>query len=411
MNILFLTLSSIEDIKEKGIYTDIIRELDKNNLKVYVVTPRERRTGLPTELSVTGNINILKVATNNITETNSFIKKGLATINLEKEYLRVIKKYFSNVNFNMVMYSTPPINFVSIIKYFKKKHKSKTYLILKDIFPQNAVDLGIMKNGGFIWRYFKKKEKLLYRISDKIGCMSMGNKQYILKYNKEINREKVEIFPNSIEMNNKPFKNVNKKKLLSKYNIRKDSVIFIYGGNLGKPQGIDFLLDVIDSFGMLQKTHLLIIGSGTEYEKIKQHINKNKPDNVNLYQRIPKNKFDDILSVSNVGLIFLDRRFTIPNFPSRLVSYMEFSLPILAATDSKTDLKNVLKESGSGFWVESGDIKSFFKYAKILSKNAELRKEMGLKGRKYLKDNYDIEKNIKCIIEFLREKKIDYVQR
>jgi len=162
---------------------------------------------------------------------------------------------------------------------------------------------------------------------------------------------------------------------------------------------------------MLQKTHLLIIGSGTEYEKIKQHINKNKPDNVNLYQRIPKNKFDDILSVSNVGLIFLDRRFTIPNFPSRLVSYMEFSLPILAATDSKTDLKNVLKESGSGFWVESGDIKSFFKYAKILSKNAELRKEMGLKGRKYLEGNYDIGKNIKCIIEFLREKKIDYVRK
>ena len=58
------------------------------------------------------------------------------TIMIEYQYLIAIKKHFKNVKFDMVMYSTPPITFNKIIKYFKTRQNSKTYLILKDIFPQ-----------------------------------------------------------------------------------------------------------------------------------------------------------------------------------------------------------------------------------------------------------------------------------
>ena len=126
-----------------------------------------------------------------------------------------------------------------------------------------------------------------------------------------------------------------------------------------------------------------------------------------MYNKLPKKEYDQLVAVADIGLIFLDKRFTIPNFPSRLTSYMEYSLPVLAATDINTDLKDVLKESGSGFWVESGDINSFINYANNLSKNSELRKRMGLKGRKYLEENYDIEKNIGSLIKFLKEKDVN----
>jgi len=193
--------------------------------------------------------------------------------------------------------------------------------------------------------------------------------------------------------------------------LTKDSTIFIYGGNLGKPQGVNFLLNVIDSFKSIYRSHLLIIGSGTEFERIKQQINKYKRTNVGLYHRLSKVEYDSVLSIADVGLIFLDKRFTIPNFPSRLTSYMEFSLPVLAATDKNTDLKDVLYKSGSGFWLESGDINSFIKYANILSKDFNLRKKMGLNGRKYLENNYNIKKNINKILDFLREEEFKYVQK
>ena len=391
----------MENINQRGIYTDLVRELSKRGINIYIVSPRQKRENLPTEFVKKGKINVLKVRTGNITKTKSFIEKGISTIRIEDQYLSAIKKHFKGVKFDMVMYSTPPITFNKILKYFKKKYNSKTYLILKDIFPQNAVDIGAMKYGSLLWKYFRKKEITLYKNSDIIGCMSQGNSEYILEHNKFLPRDKVEIFPNSIKPIRRIETRIKNKEILDKFNIPQSSTLFVYGGNLGKPQGIDFLLDVADNFYKVENGYLLIVGSGTEYNRIESYINNRKPKNVSLYERLPKDEYDKLINSADVGLIFLDRRFTIPNFPSRLTSYMENSLPILAATDVNTDLKDVLKESNSGFWCESGDINSFIEYAQKLANDKELREQMGLNGRLYLEENYDITKTVNILLKHL----------
>ena len=62
------------------------------------------------------------------------------------------------------MYSTPPITFCRAVDYVKKRDNAQTYLLLKDIFPQNAVDIGMMsKQGikGILYKFFREKEKRL----------------------------------------------------------------------------------------------------------------------------------------------------------------------------------------------------------------------------------------------------------
>ncbi len=399
-NILFLTLSSMENIKTRGIYTGLIRAIADRGYNVYVVAPRQRRTGLPTEINVYGNIHALKVRTGNITRSG-LIEKGLATLNIERHYKNAIAQYLKGVKFDLIMYSTPPITFERIVRHLKRKHNAKTYLVLKDIFPQNAVDMGMMKKGSLLWRYFRRRERVLYRISDVIGCMSPANKRYVLEHNSDTNKDKLEIFPNAIE----PLPRFDKTKrncdLRTKYNIPEDAVLFVYGGNLGRPQGIDFLLEIISNFHRVGNSFLLIVGSGTEYGKIERHIQEIKPKNVNLLNRLPKEEYDQLMSVTDVGLIFLDHRFTIPNFPSRLTAYMEASLPIIAATDVNTDLKDVLQESRSGFWSESGDLEAFLANSIRLAEDQNLRLEMGLNGRKYLEENYDVTKTVDILLKHL----------
>lgn len=125
------------------------------------------------------------------------------------------------------------------------------------------------------------------------------------------------------------------------------------------------------------------------------------PENVSLLKELPKNEYDQLLAFADVGLIFLDHRFTIPNFPSRLTAYMEYSLPVLAATDLSTDLKDVLQHSESGLWSESGDIHGFIENAKRLAGDVSLREQFGQNGRKYLEQHYDIRKNIEVIMKHL----------
>lgn len=387
----------MDNVHERGIYSDLVREIARRGIQIYVVYPGERRTSLKTEFTDIGNIHLLKVKTGNITKTN-LIEKGISTLMIERQYLKAAKKFFSNLSFDLVLYSTPPITFSAIVQYYKKQG-SKSYLMLKDIFPQNAVDINMIKPNGMIWRYFREKEKKLYKVSDTIGCMSKGNMNYLLNHNSFINQEKVEIFPNAIEPVEMKNDEMIDAGVLEKYEIPQDSILFIYGGNLGKPQGIDFLLQVADHFHQVENGFLLIVGSGTEYDRIKDHLKTFHPKNVRLIHSLPKKEYNFLLKKAEVGLIFLDPRFTIPNIPSRLTAYMEHSLPVLAATDKNTDLKTILADSKSGFWSESGDLESFIEHARIFANNSNLRNEMGKNGRNYLEEYYDIKKTIQILLK------------
>ena len=176
MNILFLTISSINSYEDEGIYTDLMREFIHNGHNVITICPIKDND----KPSIINSLNskIIKIEIGQVVKNKNLIKKGINTLLLENKYIKTIKKYFNDIKFELIIYSTPPITLYRAIKFIKNRDNAITYLMLKDIFPQNAVDLGIMKkNGikGFIYKYFRKKETKLYKISDYIGCMSQTN--------------------------------------------------------------------------------------------------------------------------------------------------------------------------------------------------------------------------------------------
>ena len=399
VKILFLSLLDFTNIEEHNIYTDLLREFRKHGHELYIISPVERRHHKKTYVIRDNNVIILKLKTGNIQKTN-FIEKGISTLTIESCFVNGIKKYFSNVKFDLVLYSTPPITFYKAIAYVKKRDKANTYLMLKDIFPQNAVDLGILKKTGLkgiLYRYFRKKEKNLYAISDKIGCMSQANVDYVLKHNSEIKKEKVEICPNSIEVVDRSVSDEEKRAIRKKYGIPNDRIVFVYGGNLGKPQGIDFLIECLKKEKENKKAFFLIVGSGTEYGEIEDFIKKEKPGNVMLMKQLPKEDYDRMVGSCDVGMIFLDHRFTIPNFPSRLLSYMQAKMPVLAVTDPNTDIGKVIVEGGFGWWCESNNIKNVISVFHNLG-NKDI-KNKGQSSFIYLIENYNVIDTYKKIIE------------
>jgi len=395
MNILFLTLVDFNSIEERGIYTDLLREFVKHNHNVYIVSPVEARKNIDTHLITKDRVTILKQKIGNIQKIN-VIEKGIATITLENRIINGIKKYFSNVKFDLVLYSTPPITLCSAIEYVKKRDNAKTYLMLKDIFPQNAVDLGMLsKSGikGLIYKYFRNKEKKLYEISDRIGCMSQANVDYVLKHNPEVVPEKVEICPNAIEVIDMRLSEDDKIKMRQKYQIPLDKKVFVYGGNLGKPQGISFLVECLKSQLDKEDAFFLIVGSGTEFYVLDKFFNEYKPSNMRLMKSLPKEDYDRMIAACDIGMIFLDYRFTIPNFPSRLLSYMQAGLPVLACTDKNTDIGKVIAEGGFGWWCESREVDQFSKLVySIIGNN-----KSGENSVLYLRNNFDVKKVYKFI--------------
>lgn len=398
MNVLFLTTGRIDSIEQHSIYPDLLRYFRDQGHNVYTVGSYEKREGKETELKEDHGAKMLYVKIGNLTQTN-LIEKGVSTVRVESQYLSAIKKYFSNVKFDLVLYSTPPITLVKVVEYVKRRDGAKTYLLLKDIFPQNAVDLGMMrKNGlkGLLYKYFRKKEKDLYKVSDYIGCMSQANIDYVISHNPEVDLSIVEICPNCVEPLDKSVSLDKRIAIRNKYDIPLDKKVFIYGGNLGKPQGIPFLIECLKSQKDNNNVHFVVVGSGTEYSKLESFIKEYKPTNVKLMKRLPKEDYDTMVGACDVGMIFLDHRFTIPNFPSRLLSYMQAKIPVLAVTDSNTDIGNVIVEGGFGWWCESNDVNNF---DKLVSKiNLDKLEEQKVLEYSFLEENYSVEQAYNTIM-------------
>lgn len=389
MNVLFLTLLDFSDVNESGIYTDLVREFLKEGHSVSIVSPTEKRKNRPTELIEYENVRILKLQIGNIQKTN-LIEKGISTLALEAQFKAGIKKYFGDVRFDLILYSTPPITLQDSVLYVKQRDNSKTYLLLKDIFPQNAVDLNMLQtNGlrGILYKFFRNKETKLYHISDYIGCMSQANVNFLLNQNTKITKASVEVCPNSIEPMHIRISDSEKEAIRKKYDVPLEKTIFLYGGNLGKPQGVNFLMECLKANEDKENSYFVIVGSGTEFTRLQNFFNTESLKNSKLISALPKEDYELFANSCDVGLIFLDQRFTIPNFPSRLLSYMQASMPVLAATDKRTDIGKIITEGKFGYWCESTNVTEFSRLASELC-NPSLRETLGKNARKHLEDHY-----------------------
>lgn len=397
MNIILLTLSNFKSYSQRGIYCDLLREFIKNGHDVYCISPAEKRTGTDTHFEENGHLLKLKIGN---TQKTNVIEKGISTLQIESQFIAAIKKYFSNIKFDLVLYSTPPITLANAVQYIKKRDEAKTYLMLKDIFPQNAVDLGMISTKGMkglIYKYFRNKEMKLYALSDRIGCMSQANVDYVLMHNPDVAPTKVEICPNCIEVRDMRLTDHERSDMRDKYGIPKDRTVFVYGGNLGKPQGIPFIIECLKTQLMSDRAYFLICGDGTEFSKLQEFFDTTKPSNMKLMKRLPKEDYDRMIAACDVGMIFLDHRFTIPNFPSRLLSYMQAGLSILACTDPNTDVGKLIIEGGFGLWCESNDTEAFSAdVEKMLSADLSA---FGNKAFAYLENNYSVAKAYEAVIK------------
>ena len=398
MNILFISIAWPAP-GEKNLYTDLMDEFVLHGHKVYVAGTRNNnkleKAGLETE----DGKEILRINTGSIRKS-SYYRKAVSLFTLGGRFLTAINRYLKDIDCDLIIAPTPPITLSRLLKKLKKKYNAPFYLLLKDIWPQGSVDLKVIRKYGIPWLYLRSHEKRLYRTADYIGCMSPLGMQYVLEKNRFIPENKIEVCPNSI----RPVKDAREIKpgaIRAKYNIPQDACVFIFSGNLGVGHGLHFLAEAIKLLSGYSKAFFLIGGSGTHYQYLKDRFEEFSPGNALLYSWLPRDDFEQIMATSDVGLILL-YRYTSPQFPSRILSYLEYSKPVLCAVNEATDIGTTVEGSGCGLSVDHGDREGFIDAVKYFSENSNERKKMGAKGRKLLMDNYTVKHGYEIIMSHFR---------
>lgn len=401
MRILFISSQFPTLQTSSNIYTDLAEELFKKGHYVKVVVSEERKNINNTIVTKERGLDILRVKCGNIYGVN-FIEKTLTFITISNKLIKALKKYCSKDQYDLILFSSPPVTFNKVVKWAMNYFKCPSYLMMKDIFPQNGLDIGLYNKIHPVYIYFKHQEKKLYQISSKIGCMSPMNINYLNKKS-NVPLEKLELFPNTVKISKHNFVSYEEKENIRKeFGISKNDIVAVFGGNFGRPQGLGFLLEIIEKYKNKKNIKFLLIGTGTEKDKIVSYIKRNNLNNSIVREYIPREKYEKLLSSCDIGLIFLDHRFTIPNFPSKTLSYFECALPILAAIDNNTDYGDMLRKTNSGLTSIHGDLKEFKKNFDILIKDKKLRNKMGKNGRKYYEKNCNVEKSVEILENYIR---------
>lgn len=386
MKIMYLSIAF--DEKGDNLYNNLVDSLLKRNHRVTVVKTSTDKSFLDIK-SI--NYQILNVKTFDLFHSN-LIKKGINLLLIKHYFKRAIKKNLIYDEFDLILYATPPITLYSVINFCKKFYNARTFLMLKDIFPQNAVDLGMFSKRSIIYKYFRNNEKKYYKISDYIGCMSQGNVDYLLKYNPYLSKEKIGIFNNSIRI---------EYQYETKFN--KTKTVFLFGGNLGKPQNLQFILNIIKKLDDFPKAFFMIVGKGTEQDRVEKVLKENKLSNLKYIEYLPSNEYEEILKEADVGLISLDLRFTIPNIPSKFQAYLRQKKPVLAITDTATDLKDMIINNDCGWWIEASNEDKVVSLIKEICENKEEQIKKGKNGFQYLIRDFNIEKNVDILEKFMEE--------
>ena len=385
MNVLLLTIAPK---KSQKMQRDLIREFTADGHNLFVACPGDLENPVNNRFAGNGNEKYLFVKSGNSVGKVGFVKKVLNFLLTDFRYQQALKKALKDIPVDLVLYSTPPITLVNTISWVKKKNGAQTYLMLKDIFPQNAVDMGMMKKTGLmglVWRYFRAKERKLYHISDQIGCMSPANCRYVCAENPDI-RHKVGLCVNAYAL--EPLLTIDKASVREAYGIPADRTVFLYGGNLGKPQGLNYLVKVLRQNQNQDDRFFVVCGNGNDEQTLRRYIEQEKPSNVLFRKPLPPDQFDVLSRACDVGMVFLDPQFTIPNFPSRMLSIMLNAMPILAATDANTDVGEVIAQGNMGWWCESTDTAPFNHFIDHICKNPELAREKGKNARAYYETHY-----------------------
>lgn len=336
-------------------------------------------------------ITVVRVKTGTIKGAGR-IRRGITEARLSATIWKAARAYFQAHPCDLIVFYSPSIFFGALVARLKKLWECPAYLILRDIFPQWALDIGELKKGPAYW-YFRRKELAQYAVADVIGVQSPANLCYFRDQALDGNY-RLEVLYNwtTLQENNVPKTNFRERLNLA------GKAIFFYGGNIGVAQDMDNMLRLAANLRHERDLHFLLMGDGSEVARLQAQIAERKLANISLHPSVDQRQYLGILAEIEVGLISLDRQLKTQNVPGKMLGYMYYGRPILASINPGNDLRDLLERHQAGLVYVNGDDRQLCDGALQLARSQDLRGQLGRNGRRLLERNFSVTKAAEQIL-------------
>ncbi|MFM1896546.1 MAG: hypothetical protein RLZZ385_1620 [Pseudomonadota bacterium] len=372
---------------------DLVQELAAMGHDMTVVVPSETLNGRYAVSSEFG-ARIVRVACPS-TKDVSYLRRSLAELTLSRRLLKGMEAAeIPCTGWDGVVWYSPTIFLGSLAGRIKRSSGCPAYLILRDIFPQWAVDMGLMSR-GLIYRVFRHFEKLQYEAADVIGVQSHSNLGYFSQPEKKTAAE-VQVLENWLGA-----ELVGEIPASLSYLAGKDKCVVVYAGNMGVAQGLGFVFKAIEVLRNRTDVEFLFIGRGSEVSALKQFVGERRLANVRFHDEIEPEQVSAVLKHCDIGLVSLDERHKTHNVPGKFLSYLQAGLPPIAKINAGNDLMVVITKENVGVAVTDGSVADFANALVRLIDDKQDRDDMGENARRLATSRYPVRHAARQIINAL----------
>jgi len=400
-NILIITDSYPPEIRSAAqLMKDLADGLHKKGHSVWVATsyPKYNLADFEKvvwpEIADENGVKVLRIKTLPHHKVN-FIIRGIAQLLLPYIFFRKIKKNIKE-KINTVIVHSPPLPLTITAYKVKKFYNAKYILNLHDIFPQNALDLGILKkwkHWPIVW-LFELMERAAYKNADLIVVPSNEHKKFI-EEKRNVPKEKTQVVYHWID--SEPFLKAKKTGRFRKLYGLENKFIFLFAGVLGPSQGLDLVIKIADKIKDNRDIVFLLVGDGSEKERLMKMSEDLNLKNVVFKPFVSLEEYPELVKDCDVGMISLTAQNTTPAVPAKILGYMAAAIPVIAFLHKESEGLLIVKEAKCGYGTVSSDEEEALEIILKMYNEKEKLKEYGENGLKYLLKN--MEKKV-CVEKF-----------
>jgi glycosyltransferase involved in cell wall biosynthesis len=329
------------------------------------------------------------------TKDIGYVRRTLGELWMPFAMMRNLRKSpLATQQWDGVVWYAPSIFHGPLARRLKKISGCKGYLILRDIFPEWAVDMELMGR-GLPYRFFNAIARYQYSVADVIGVQTPGNLSYFARWRQKPGRA-LEVLQNWLD-----------KPSLLPCTIRVDETclakrkLFVYAGNMGVAQGMDILLDLAAKLVQREDVGFLFVGRGSEALRLKDATQARGLNNVLFLDEIHPDEIPDLYAQCSVGIVALDPRHKSHNIPGKFLTYMQSGLPVLANVNAGNDLVELIHSEQVGQACENNQVDVLLQMAETLLSQVESDPATAERCQQLFDRQFSVEKAVQQIVAAL----------
>ncbi len=350
---------------------DIYLELNRAGIEVHRVIPvhkgKEARDVLPLDSEPsTMTYDVLTVGK---VPKGNFILRYLNSL---LSTFRLFRKGLKVKDIDIVVSIVPQTAFVALI--LAKLKRKKMVALLMDIWPNNTVEAGVLREKSLVYKIFFAIQKKVYKHVDAIITISEDMKKTMVESGAAA--EKIFVAHNWSHFDKPVVISPKKNKFVEKYNLNNNVFRVIYAGNIGAMQNVEIIVEAAEIIKNRKDIEFLIIGSGVNEKKIKEMVESKGLKNVSFFPFQPSEMAEYIYALANINMIPLRQGAVYTALPSKTAICLACGRPIIACVDKKSNYATMLQANGAAMVVEPDDTKGLAEAIKKIKDNVELQAKM-----------------------------------